>query len=273
MSDQDRDTASGERELNKATVRVLQVLSSFASDVPGYGVTELAHSLGMTKNMTYRALSTLVEQGYVVRESNGLRYQLGYRVLELQNPLAIEPDFRALSGPYVSRMHEVTGESVGLVVRAGDYCVLIDGVETRKHGVWRVRIGALFPLHGPASGRVILAADTDDAIDSYIARHFPLRGSRDGEHLDARMLRRELEQVRTSGFALVKRSAPPQMVSVAFPVLDIDDRLHGSISVGGPRDRFEVQLERQLPDLRAIVGELNERARLFPADLTGSELH
>ena len=57
--------ATRERELNKATVRVLQVLSSFASEASGFGVTELAVALGMTKNMTYRALTTLVEQGYL----------------------------------------------------------------------------------------------------------------------------------------------------------------------------------------------------------------
>ena len=272
MSVRGSDGNSGERELNKATVRVLHVLSSFVANSEGYGVTELANALGMTKNMTYRALSTLVEQGYLVRETEGLRYQLGYKVLELQNPLAIESDFRALSGPYVASIHELTGESVGLVVRAGDHCVLIDGIETRKHGVWRVRIGSIFPLHGPASGRVILAADSDKAIEAYIARNFPSAG-RGNARGPANELRAQIRQVREDSYALVKRSAPPQMVSVAFPVLDIDGRLHGSISVGGPRHRFEAELDRQLPELREIVGELNARTRLFPADLTGSELH
>jgi IclR family acetate operon transcriptional repressor len=273
MAVSSREPASGERELNKATVRVLEVLSSFASDVPGYGVTELALALGMTKNMTYRALTTLVEQGYLVRERDGSRYQLGYRVLELQNPLVIEPDFRALSAPYVRRIHALTGESVGLVVRAGDHCVLIDGIETRKHGVWRVRVGALFPLYSPASGRVMLAHDGDDAIEAYFTRNAPLRDSTSGETIDALELERQMTQIRAQGFARVARSTPPQMVSVAFPVFDIDGRLHGSISVGGPRERFEAQLEHQMSELEEIVADLNRRARLFPADDAGSELH
>ncbi|MDF7776720.1 IclR family transcriptional regulator [Sphingomonas sp. AOB5] len=258
-----RETASGERELNKATVRVLEVLSSFASDVPGYGVTELAQALGMTKNMTYRALTTLVEQGYVVREKDGSRYQLGYRVLELQNPLLVDPDFRSLCQPYVQQMHAITGESIGLVVRAGDYCVLIDGVETRKHGVYRIRIGTLFSLWGPATGRVLLAGDGDAAVADYLARHDPG---------DSQVLA-EIERIRAQGYARVARATPPQMVSVAFPVHDIDGRLHGSISVGGPRERFEAQLERQMPELQDLVAELNQRSRLFPADDAGSELH
>jgi len=257
------EPAPGERELNKATVRVLQVLSSFASDVAGYGVTELAQALGMTKNMTYRALTTLVEQGYVMRERDGSRYQLGYRVLELQNPLLVDPDFRHLSAPYVQRMHALTGESVALVVRAGDYCVLIEGIETRKHGVYRVRIGTLFNLWGPASGRVLLANESDAAIAEHLEKYDP------GEKgvLD------EIARIRAQGYARVARATPPQMVSVAFPVFDIDGRLHGSISVGGPRERFEAQLERQMPELQEIIADLNRRSRLFPADDAGSELH
>lgn len=258
-----KEAESGERELNKATVRVLQVLSSFASDTPGHGVTELAQALGMTKNMTYRALSTLVEQGYLMREPEGTRYQLGYRVLELQQPLVVDPDFRGLAAPYVQRLHALTGESIGLVVRAGDHCVLIDGIETRKHGVYRIRIGSLFSLWGPATGRVLLAGDDDAAIADYIARH----------DLDRKEVEEGIARIRKDGFARVARSTPPQMVSVAFPVRDIDGRLHGSISVGGPRERFEAQLERQLAEIKAIVAELNHRSRLFPADDAGSELH
>jgi DNA-binding IclR family transcriptional regulator len=187
-------------------------------------------------------------------------------VLELQNPLAAEPDFRTLCRPYVRRINALTGESVRLKVRGGDHCVLIDGIETRKPSMWRVRIGALFPLFGPASGRVLLAFDDDAAIGAYIARNRPLRNPRTGELVDASLLLAQVEQIRRERQARVVRMSAPQMVSVGFPVWDIDNRLHGSISVGGPRDRFEAQLDRQMPELSEIVDELNRRTRLFPAD-------
>ena len=57
------DAGESFADTNKATVRVLGVLSMFAADVESYGVTELASQLGMSKNMAFRALSTLVDQG------------------------------------------------------------------------------------------------------------------------------------------------------------------------------------------------------------------
>lgn len=265
--------ATRERDLNKATARVLQVLSSFASEASGFGVTELAQALGMTKNMTYRALTTLVEQRYLMREQDGARYQLGYRVLELQNPQITEPDFRALSAPYLLRLHALTGESAGLVVRAGDHCVLIEGLETRKPGVWRVRAGAVFPLFGTAAGRAILAHDDDAAIDAYLARTGPMHDPRSGQPLASAALKAQIALIRAQGFAQVERATPPEMISVAFPVFDIDGRLHGAMSVGGPKVRFEPQLQRLLPALQDIVADLNHRTRLFPADDAGAELN
>jgi DNA-binding IclR family transcriptional regulator len=163
----------------------------------------------------------------------------------------------------VRRIHDLTGESATMLVRGGDHVVMIDGIETRKHGVWRVRVGALFNLWGPAAGRVMLAHDSDAGIADYLKRT--------GQ--DNKAIRNEIAAIREQGYARVARSTPPQMVSVAFPVLDIDGRIHGALAVGGPRNRFEALLDEQMPELLAIVADLNRRSRLFPADDAGSELH
>lgn len=266
------EAGGADREMNKATVRVLEVLSSFASDAFGFGVTELSQLLGMTKNMTYRALTTLVEQGYLVRDPGSARYQLGYRVLELQSADAHEPDFRTLCSPYLRRIHALTGESVSLAVRAMDYCVLIDGIETRKRGIWRVRVGDLLPLFAPASGRVMLAFFDDKGVDDYIARNRPMRHPRTGELISADELRRDIATVRAQGYVRVIRASNPPMISISFAVRDLDGALHGSISVGGPTDRFRDQLDDLMPQLIEIVAELNSRTRLFSANAAGSEL-
>lgn len=268
-----RQLASADRELNKATARVLEALSSFAKDVPDYGVTELSRLLGMTKNMTYRALTTLVEQGYLMRAATHSRYQIGYRILELQSPRTVEPDFRTLCRPYLQRMHLLTGESVSLAVRAGDLCVLIDGIETRKPGIWRVRIGDVLPLFGPASGRVMLAFLSNDQVEAYIAQHSPMKYRRTGETITGATIRRQISEIRERGYARIERPSPSPMVSFGFPVRDVDGGLHGVISVGGPPDRADGSIGTHLDALLDLVEELNSRSRLFSANAAGSELH
>ena len=254
-----------DREQNKATTRILSVLSVFAADASGYGVTELSGLLGMSKNMIHRALTTLVEQGYLVRDVSGQRYELGYRVLELQNANSPEPDLRALCAPYIRQFFTLTGETVSLMVRALDYAVFIDGIETRRPGTYRIEIGALRPLYRIAAGRVMLAHDQDEAIRKYIARHVPLAMPEPEGVLEERHLWDEIAKVRAQGYARVIRPGPLPMLAAAFPVCDADGGVHGALSVGGPLERFAADFEMMLPEMRRIASELSSHTRLYPA--------
>ena len=248
------------KDQNKATARVLTVLSAFASDAEAYGVTELSLRLGMTKNMVHRALTTLLDQGYLVRDEAGQRYELGYRVVELQNPHVPEPDFRSLCAPSIRDFHRVTGETVSLCVRRGDIIVFVDGFETRKPSVWRLEIGDIRSLHsGTASSCVVLAGMPDGEIADYARRQ-----AARGEVVDEAAIWAEIRLARERGYTIIYRRGPLPMVSVAFPIRDPDGRIQGAIAVGGPVERFDRRLKEVLPELEAIVRELNNRTRLYP---------
>jgi len=255
---------SSERGQNKASGRILSVLSGFASDTPEFGITELGNLLGMTKNMIYRALTTLVEQGYVIRTPGGQRYQLGFRVLELQNAALPEPDLRALTAPALRQIFELMGETVNLLIRVRDYAVFIDGIDTRRPGTYRLEIGAIRPLHGPVSGLVMLACGSDAEIEDYLQRYpsleYPGHEARSRE-----ALMKEIGAIRARGYGQMRHPGALPMLGVAFPIWSADDKLHGVLATGGPESRFAPLLQENLPRLQQIVGELVGRTRLYPA--------
>jgi DNA-binding IclR family transcriptional regulator len=263
------------REQNKATARILTVLSSFASNIGEFGISELSQHLGMTKNMVFRAIKTLVEQDYIIRDPSGQRYQLGYRVLELQNTFSPEPTFRTLCAPYIEQIHELTGETVSLNVRAMDYMVFIDGIETRKPGVWRLQIGALRPLYATATGHLLLAFQDDAAIEPYITRQSVLAAAdpeRPEHVIDRELLWNEIRLIREQKYATLLRQAALPMFSAAFPIWDAENNLHGVMSVGGPNERFGPQFPLQVLDILAIMESLCHRTRLYTANAAGSEI-
>ena len=61
----------------------------------------------------------------------------------------------------------------------------------------------------------------------------------------------------------------PHLSSAAYailPVLDSEKRPHAIITIGGPRERFDLpEIEALLPRIRAILAPLETHARLFPA--------
>jgi IclR family KDG regulon transcriptional repressor len=257
-------------DTNKATVRVLEALSMFAADVDSYGVTELAALLGMSKNMAFRALSTLVDQGYLMRSAGG-RYELGLRVVELLNPHQRDPDLRELALPFMERMHRLTGETVRLAVVSGDQIVIIDGIEPMAPMVSRVALGATFPMHLGPMARAALAAMPDTRIDDYLIRNQPLRGVTAHSITTADHLRADVRTVRSLGYARGLGDLSPGLVSACFAIVDACDNCWGSIGVGGPSDRFTpARLEQQIAQLKTIAGELNAVTKLYCADQPGS---
>jgi DNA-binding IclR family transcriptional regulator len=250
---------------NKATVRVLRVLSRFIGRRASWGVTELAEELGLSKNMAYRALSTLLEQGYVVRDASGARYELGYRVLDLNAGQVQEPDIRALCGAAMRELHELTGESVFLSIIVGRNHVTIDSVEAHGVKVSHNPRGLPVPLHASPASRVLLSFLHDDEIAEYMRVASPLRKFTERTITDPDKLWDEVRLVRRQRYAKGYGDHYTAGTYIAFPVLDGNERPHGAITVGGPIGRFsQARVDELLPAMLRIMEELNLRSRLYP---------
>jgi DNA-binding IclR family transcriptional regulator len=263
----DADDCPQTSSINKASTRILRVLDQFAvMSERSLGVSELSVALGMTKNMVFRALNTLCEDGLVVRDSRG-RYVLGYRVFDLC-PVGLEvPDIRTLCAPYLRQVHDLTGETVMTSIAVGANSVVVDGVEGRGPLLNRVTHGRPIPLHAGPGSRAILAFRSDAEINDYIATQSPLKAVTPTTIVDASALWREIRLVRKRGYALGYRDNLSGVTGVAFPVFDADGRVQGAISVGGPEDQLtDATLKAMIPAIEKIAAQLNQRSRLLHFD-------
>lgn len=251
---------------NKATFRVLGVLSRFIGRRSSWGVTELAEELGLSKNMAHRALSTLLEQGYVVRDASGTRYELGYRLLDLNAGQLQELDIRALCGPTMRQLHELTGESVFLSIIVGRNHITIDSVEAHGVKVSHNPRGLPVPLHASPASRVLLSFLHDDEIAEYLRIASPLRKFTERTITQPDKLWDEVRRVRRQRYAKGYGDHYIAATYIAFPVLDGSERPHAAITVGGPIGRFpQTRVDELLPSMLGIMEELNLRSRLYPA--------
>lgn len=258
-------------DTNLATGRVLRVLAQFADAESPFGVTELAARLDMSKNMVFRALSTLVDQGYLVRSADGRRYELGFRAIELADADAPEPDLREIARPCMVAMQALTGETVVLTLRVNDAVVVIDGIEPPDQSMrTRAPIGSRFPLHASPGARAVLAAMSDPQIEQYLQCNVPLRRFTSATLTDPRLLRKDVKATRTRGHAIGFGDATVGRRSVAWAIIDAEGLPWGAIVVGGPAERFTAtELDRCLPELQRLAQSLNARARLFHAGPPG----
>ena len=253
---------------NQAAQRVLAVLSSFAAAEGTLGVTELARELGMSKNMVHRALSTLLETGWLTRDTSGERYQIGFAALL---PAGGEPQFALapLARAYLDRLHAFIGESVFLSVIVGDNRVTIDEIVPPGPRVLSSSRGTPVPLHCTKMSRVLLAQLPENEIQEYLARAAPLKRPlqiRDPESETEGGVWEDIERIRGQGHVVWRNPVHANAAYVIFPLLDASHRPHGIVTMGGPRERFDLdRIHAALPRMLEILLPLQQHLRFFPA--------
>jgi IclR family KDG regulon transcriptional repressor len=257
------------RYRNQATQRVLKVLLAFAGNTKPRGVTELSRELGMNKNMIHRALSTLMAENYLVRDPTGELYQLGYRLLTLGAGAPGEFDIVALARPALEQLHALTAESVFLSIIVGRNRVTIDDIQAQGPRVLRSLRGHPVALHCTKMSRVLLAHLSDTEVGGYLTAAAPLaraQNVRDPPSETAAGVWQDVAAIRAKPYVLWRNPHHSSAAYAIFPIRDVSGRAHAIITIGGPRERFDLpQIEDQLPRMRNILDPLEREARLFPA--------
>jgi IclR family pca regulon transcriptional regulator len=201
--------------------RGLAILSSFTSNRPSLGVTELARELGLSRSTAHRYIATLAGIGYLQQEPTTKRYRLGPRVLDLGFAAIHAMDIREIAHPYLQRLSDETGFTVNMAVLDGSDVVYIDRCRTSRPGQQEIdlnlHVGSRLPAYCTALGKALLAFLPDDELETVV----------DGMSLDQRgpntlvsraSLVGELERIRGCGLALNNEELAYGLRSIAAPI-------------------------------------------------------
>lgn len=172
---------------------------------------------------------------------DGNGYTLGFRILELAHALQRQLDIVSIARPYMMQARDAMNETVGLVVRSGDFWVPIASVEATQSVRRVINLGEQVPLYADSAGRTLLSGMTDDEIEDYVSRT-PLRPYSASTVVDASTLRARIAEVRRAGvtFSINERGAGG--AGVAAPVWSHDGRMLAVITAAAPASRFDQAL-------------------------------
>jgi DNA-binding IclR family transcriptional regulator len=220
-----------ERRL-EAVERAMKVLDAFL-DMPGEaGTNEIARRTGINASTVSRLLSTLVGGGYVEHDPGTGRYRLGPHLIRLANHMMSSLDLRAMARPYLTALEQATGETATLSVAGEQAAVTVDFVASRQAVASVAQIGRPSVAHATATGKVMLAFASAAVPDGDLERFT------DRTLTDAKEVRREIEQVRSQGWAQAVKEREADLNAIAAPVRDADGRLAAILGVQGPSGRF-----------------------------------
>ncbi|HET7400094.1 MAG TPA: IclR family transcriptional regulator [Intrasporangium sp.] len=246
-----------ERRGTETATRVADVLLLFTDGPDSLGVSAIARSLGLSKTVVHRTLSSLLERGFLVSDPHTREYSLGPSLASLGARALRESSLRTAALPVMRRLHGVTGETVTISARVPGGRAYIEQIESTREIKMTVELGRRFPLHAGSSSMCILAFLPEAERRDYLTDH-PLEALTTKTVTDARELQARLENVRARGVAESDGERQQGAGSVAAPIFGFDGQVVGALSVCGPAYRMHGEARAALiPHVRAAADEVS----------------
>jgi IclR family acetate operon transcriptional repressor len=222
--------------MEKATQSVLtalRVIEQVSVDQPAR-LGDLARSLGLPKTTTHRLLNTLKQAGWLRQDPEG-SWMLSLRCATIGQRVTEQQALKALAGPALKELALATRENVRLWLVEGETLAVIDSHDG-DHAVRPVEppTGISLPLHAMAVGKAVLASWPEQDVDRWLGK--PLQAITPHTITDPGLLRAELAQVRSRGYAEVRGEAAVDVGGVAAAFRLPGDRL-GVLVVSYPVHR------------------------------------
>ncbi|MBV0903541.1 IclR family transcriptional regulator [Haloarcula salina] len=201
----------------------------------GGTIREVADETGITKSTVHNHLSTLRQEGYVIKKGDS--YQLGLRFLTLGEAARNQGPLFAFGRPEADRICTETGELTNLSTIENGRGVYLYRTKDEPEVRFSTDAGEYHDLHCSATGKAMLAFLPDRVLDDVIETH-GLTEHTPNTITSRDALEDELETVREEQLALDLEEYEKGLRCIASPILDENDETLGAISLSGPAMKF-----------------------------------
>ena len=245
------------RDYVSSLARGLEVLRAFNRTRRKMTLSEVAAETGNTRAGARRILLTLVHEGYAV--ADGKLFDLTPQVLELGYSVLSSKGAWDIARPFIDHLSEELRESVSAAVLDRFDVVYVSGAQYHRVISVGITVGARFPAHCTATGRVLLAEQPPETWAGMI-RNIPLTRMTDRTVTDRMEFRQVLEDVRAKGWSLVDQELETGLMSIAVPLRNSAGQLVGAINVGAPTVRMTAgeMVDLILPKLQETVLHISQ---------------
>lgn len=236
-----------------AVERALTILEAVAQR-GSLSNSEISRRLEIPKSSASYILRTLEKRGYLRRDSESGKYQLGLKIMHLSNGVKAGLDLRELAVPAMQHLVEKTSLTAHLAVLDQGEAVYIAKVEAPGFFRPNTWVGRRMSVHATAVGKVLAAALPSVEVDAIIKKHGLKKQTPKTITVPARLMR-ELEKVREQGCAIDDEENSQGGRCVAAPVYDALGNVVAALGVSGTTSQNE------LTHLPKVIEQVKSAAR------------
>jgi DNA-binding IclR family transcriptional regulator len=196
----------------------LEIIELLATRQAPMSMTEIATSLGRSRNEIFRMLSVLAQKNYIRKQEEGDKYGITNHLFDLGMRVPPNSTLIEILVPMMRELAADTRQSCHLSVVSGKHIVVIARVENPAPVGFSVRVGTSRGLIESAAGLVFLAWMEDKER----AKTIKVLGKRSGGSTDRASLENEIAAIRERGYATIRSAFITGITDICAPVTQGD---------------------------------------------------
>ena len=218
------------------SIQILEVLSSTTSYLSIQDFTELTM---LSASTVHRILQELTSAGYV-RKNEEHKYKIGLNAMALSLRINATDYIIEAASEQMDSLNDLSGETVHLIIMDKYEGRYIAKREAKNQIGLRSRVGWNLPLYCSSGGKALLAYQTVGWLESFYAE-IPLQKLTENTFCTKSALNEELEKIRLQGFSVDNREHHPNVVCIAAPIFDSENKVVCTIGLSAPDYRFPLE--------------------------------
>jgi IclR family pca regulon transcriptional regulator len=223
-----------DRDYVNSLARGLTVIRAFNRTRPAMTLSDVAKRTGINRAATRRFLLTLVREGYA--ETDGKYFRLRPKILELGFSALSSMTFSEIAQPVMDDLADALDEMCLAAVLDGDWVVYVNRTSTQRVISVDLDVGSRLPAYCMSTGRVLLAALQDDALDRWLQELRPVKYTAN-TIVAKRKLRDEILRVRKEGWSIVREEYEIGFGSLSVPIIDRAGETIAALNICCPTPR------------------------------------
>lgn len=245
----------------KNAIRILKLYNRPKQE---YGISEIAHQLGIHKTTVHRLVTKLCSKGFLEQNPQTKRYHLGLSILCLSGLVTTHYEIYRVSLHVLKPLVDCLGETAHVAILEDQHIIYLHKIECRHPVSLMSSIGQRNPALKTGAGKVILAYQPEELIHQVISK---CKDSLCEKTTD--QIRSELEQIKKQGYSISKDEMKKGILSIGAPVRDFTGKVIAGISVVGPVNRIKKRKTSFLVDkIVKAAAEISENLGFYDTSQT-----
>ncbi|TLS48996.1 IclR family transcriptional regulator [Paenibacillus antri] len=242
--------------ITQSVTRALAILSCFSDEQPELRVIDFSKKLNLTQSNVSRLLATMVSLGYVEKDEFSGFYRLGHQIITLGGIALNNSEIRKLALPELFDLERRLGLGANVAVLKAQSMFYLAHVDSHRSPRMYTLLGRSNPLYNTGIGKVLLAHLGREEAAALLDR-IELTAYTDRTITDLAALQEELEQVRSSGYAMELEELALGRACIAAPLRGRSGKVVAGISLSGPLS--DIRLPERERELAGVLIEVADR--------------